>query len=59
VCDHGITHICLRITGIEEESARLERAGVRFDSPPVDPGGDRCVHGRDPLGNVLERVEKA
>lgn len=54
VCDHGITHICLRVTEIEEEYARLERAGVRFNAAPVDVGTSICAYGRDPFGNVLE-----
>ncbi|MCR9092656.1 MAG: VOC family protein [bacterium] len=54
VCDHGITHFCLRVTGIEDEYARLEAAGVEFNGPPVDVGSSICVYGRDPFGNVIE-----
>ena len=54
VCDHGITHFCLRVTGIEDEHARLEAAGVEFNGPPVDVGSSICVYGRDPFGNVIE-----
>jgi len=54
VCDHGITHICLRVTEIEEEYARLLEAGVKFNAAPVDVGTSVCVYGRDPFGNVLE-----
>ena len=54
VCDHGITHICLRVSGIEEEYARLQADGVRFNAPPVDVGTSVCAYGRDPFGNVIE-----
>lgn len=54
VCDHGITHICLAVSGIDEEYARLVAAGVEFNAAPVDVGTSICVYGRDPFGNVLE-----
>lgn len=54
VHDHGITHLCLRVTGIEDEYARLLEAGVDFNSPPLDVGSSVCAYGRDPFGNVLE-----
>ena len=54
VCDHGITHFCLRVTGIKDEYARLATAGVQFNGPPVDVGTSICVYGRDPFGNVIE-----
>lgn len=57
VCDHGITHICLAVTGIEEEYARLRDSGVDFNAAPVDVGTSTCVYGRDPFGNVLELRE--
>jgi catechol 2,3-dioxygenase-like lactoylglutathione lyase family enzyme len=58
VCDHGIIHICLAVSGIEDEYERLRKAGVRFNSAPIDLGRERCVYGRDPFGNVLELIEK-
>lgn len=57
VCDHGITHFCLRVSGIEAEYARLVEAGVEFNAPPVDVGSSICVYGRDPFGNVIELKE--
>lgn len=54
VSDHGITHLCLRVTEIEEEYARLVEAGVEFNSPPLDVGTSICAYGRDPFGNVIE-----
>ena len=54
VCDHGITHFCLSVTGIEDEYARLAEAGVEFNGPPIDLGASICVYGRDPFGNVIE-----
>jgi catechol 2,3-dioxygenase-like lactoylglutathione lyase family enzyme len=58
VCDHGIIHLCLSVSDIEEEYARLSEAGVRFNSRPIDMGREVCVYGRDPFGNVLELLEK-
>lgn len=54
VCDHGITHVCLVVRGIEAEVERLRDAGVRFESDPIDVGTSLAVYGRDPFGNVLE-----
>ncbi len=58
VCDHGIIHLCLAVSDIREEHARLTDAGVRFNSDPIDMGKETCVYGRDPFGNVLELIEK-
>lgn len=59
VIDHGITHICLAVTGLDDEYARLSDAGMEFNSPPTDVGipGVRTVYGRDPFGNVVELEE--
>ena len=38
VCDHGITHICLAVSRIDEEVARLREVGVEFNADPVDLG---------------------
>ena len=57
VNDHGLTHICLDVTDLDAEYARLEKAGMRFHSAPVDTGPTRCVYGRDPDGNVIELQE--
>lgn len=59
VIDHGITHICLAVSDLDEEYERLRGAGMRFHSPPTDVGipGVRTVYGRDPFGNVIELEE--
>ena len=57
VNNHGITHMCLRVSGIAEEYERLKAAGVRFNSDPVDLGANMCIYGRDPCGNTLELIE--
>lgn len=57
VNDHGITHICLRVSGLQQEYERLRDAGVAFNSEPVDLGTSLCVYGRDPFGNTLELIE--
>lgn len=59
VIDHGITHLCLAVTGLDEEYARLCDSGMQFHAPPTDVGlpGVRTVYGRDPFGNVVELEE--
>jgi catechol 2,3-dioxygenase-like lactoylglutathione lyase family enzyme len=59
VIDHGITHICLAVTDLDDEYARLSAAGMEFNSPPTEVGipGVRTVYGRDPFGNVVELEE--
>jgi catechol 2,3-dioxygenase-like lactoylglutathione lyase family enzyme len=59
VIDHGITHICLAVTDLDAEYARLSDAGMAFHSPPTEVGipGVRTVYGRDPFGNVVELEE--
>jgi catechol 2,3-dioxygenase-like lactoylglutathione lyase family enzyme len=58
VCDHGITHLCLQVSDIEAEYARLSAAGMRFHCPPQNAGGGmRATYGRDPDGNVVELLE--
>lgn len=57
VCEHGLSHICLAVTGIDAEHARLTAAGVEFSSAPTTAFGMRAVHGRDPDGNVVELLE--
>lgn len=39
VCDHGITHLCLQVTDIDAEYARLKAAGMVFHCPPQARGG--------------------
>ncbi|MCP3988826.1 MAG: VOC family protein [Actinomycetia bacterium] len=58
VCDHGITHLCIEVTEIDEEYERLSQAGMRFHTDPVDMGsGARATYGRDPDGNVIELLQ--
>ena len=58
VCDHGITHLCLQVTDIEDEYARLSAAGMEFHCPPQQVGDTlRATYGRDPDGNVVELLE--
>ena len=58
VSDHGITHICLDVTDLDAEYARLKAAGMTFHCPPQAIGMDvRTTYGRDPDGNVIELQE--
>jgi glyoxylase I family protein len=59
VIDHGITHICLAVTDLDAEYARLLESGMTFHCPPTDVGipAVRTVYGRDPFGNVVELEE--
>jgi catechol 2,3-dioxygenase-like lactoylglutathione lyase family enzyme len=54
---HGLTHLCLDVTDLVTEHARLKAAGMRFNCDPLDLGGSVCVYGRDPDGNVIELQE--
>lgn len=58
VCDHGITHLCVEVTDIDDEYRRLRAAGMTFHTEPIDAGvGARATYGRDPDGNVVELLE--
>jgi catechol 2,3-dioxygenase-like lactoylglutathione lyase family enzyme len=57
VCDHGITHLCLDVSDIEDEYERLKAAGMLFHCPPQDMGGIKATYGRDPDGNIVELLE--
>jgi catechol 2,3-dioxygenase-like lactoylglutathione lyase family enzyme len=58
VCDHGITHLCLQVTSINDEYERLKAAGMTFHCPPQQVGSDiQATYGRDPDGNVVELLE--
>jgi len=54
---HGITHVCLEVTDIHGEYARLKAAGMEFHSAPMAQDGSSMVYGRDPDGNVVELIE--
>ncbi|RJL20254.1 VOC family protein [Paracoccus siganidrum] len=55
--DHGITHLCLHVSDLAAEVARLEAAGIRFRSAPQRRPTHVSVYGHDPDGNVLELLE--
>jgi catechol 2,3-dioxygenase-like lactoylglutathione lyase family enzyme len=58
VCDQGVTHICLNVSDIHAEYARLSAAGMRFHCPPQHvPGLGHATYGRDPDGNIVELLE--
>lgn len=62
VNDHGYTHFCLDVVGIDAEFERLSAAGMRFHCPPppaakTGAGAQRSTYGRDPDGNVIELQE--
>jgi catechol 2,3-dioxygenase-like lactoylglutathione lyase family enzyme len=58
VYHQGITHICIAVSDLEAEYARLSAAGMPFNSAPQNiPGLCRAVYGRDPDGNLIELIE--
>jgi glyoxylase I family protein len=59
VCDHGYTHIALRVENIEAEYERLRKAGMTFFAPPPEKafGGIKSCYGLDPEGHVIEIEE--
>lgn len=58
VVDHGLTHLCLAVKGLDQEYQRLSAAGMKFHSEPIQiVPGVRTVYGRDPFGNVIELEE--
>ena len=60
VSDHGISHICVDVTGLDAEYERLKAAGMKFHCPPQDlgtPPSVRTTYGRDPDGNIVELQE--
>lgn len=62
--EHGYTHFCVDVTGIEAEVERLRGLGMTFDRPhgpgkPVDVGIVKALYGRDPEGNLIELQETA
>ncbi len=58
VCDAGVTHVCLCVTDIHAEHARLSAAGMRFHCPPQPATGvGWATYGRDPDGNIVELIE--
>ena len=58
VFHQGLTHICIAVSDLEAEYARLSAAGMPFNSAPqLVPGLCRAVYGRDPDGNLIEFIE--
>ena len=60
--DHGYTHLCLDVTDIDTEYARLSAGGMHFHSTPptseeLGNGRLRAIYGRDPDGNIVELQE--
>ena len=54
---YGLTHLCLAVTDIQGEYARLVAAGMQFNSAPARRPQYSVVYGRDPDGNVVELLE--
>ena len=60
----GYTHICLDVTDVDSDYARLSAKGMRFHAPPspttdaVRRGSVRSAYGRDPDGNVIELLQR-
>ena len=58
VNDIGYTHICLVVTDIDEDYARLVGAGMVFHCPPQHAVGlCKATYGRDPDGNIVEIMQ--
>ena len=58
VIDHGFTHLCFAVKGLDQEYQRLSAAGMKFHCSPMQIApGVRTVYGRDPFGNVIELEE--
>ena len=56
VCDHGVTHVCLRVTEIQKEYDRLIAGGMQFHCEPKEMGEIVATYGRDPDGNVVRQL---
>jgi catechol 2,3-dioxygenase-like lactoylglutathione lyase family enzyme len=62
--DAGSAHLCFTSDDLEADVARLQAAGVRFRSMPVETTsgpnrGGRGVYVEDPDGNAVEIVQLA
>ena len=55
--DHGIAHIALQVTDINDEFERLQTSGMTFHQQPVDLGNSSAIYGLDPFGNIIELYE--
>ena len=57
VCDHGLAHLCILVSDLDEEYERLKTAGMKFHCPPQQDRTMKVTYGRDPDGNVVELLE--
>jgi len=53
----GITHFALATNDPEADYAKLQDAGVVFNTPLFGGAPSRFAYGRDPFGNVIELLE--
>lgn len=53
----GYKHICLLVDSVDEEYARLSRAGVPFRIPPTDVQSVRIAFLKDPDGIDIELLQ--
>jgi glyoxylase I family protein len=56
----GYAHLCLDVTDIEAEHARLRKLGMTAHAPPPSPVLGmpmRAIYMRDPEGNIVELQE--
>ena len=53
----GITHFALCSDDMDADYAKLEAAGVVFNTPLFGASPSRFAYGRDPFGNVIELLE--
>lgn len=60
LCQPGISHIALTITGLDDLYKKLSSRGIHFVSPPIfSPDGKaKVAFCKDPAGNYLELVEE-
>ena len=57
-CDSGLTHVCFDVSDVYREYDRLQKLGVKFNSPPQEfESVCRSVYGRDADGNLFELQE--
>ena len=58
--DKGYTHVCVEVTNIVQECARLRGLGMNFSQPaPIEAGELTAIYGRDPEGNIIEIMQTA
>lgn len=57
MCDPGISHICFKVSDVDQEYDRLKAAGVTFHCPPQCFDGVRATYGRDLDGNIFGLIQ--